>query len=405
MAFWSKEFPEDRKIKAIVFLISPFLSFLYALRRMNTRSSYVVFFLFALCFGMAFTIGTNRGSRGLDSSFYRSYFEENQNITYDDFLQSFNSYLTFKEAKKDFYFDTIAFGVSRLTDNYHVLFLVFAAIFATFQLKTLRFFTSHPNFKFSTLCLLLAFLFTYNQIFNINGVRFWTAAWIGVYAVFKIFLKEDKRYFLLVLFTPFFHGAFSVFVAFVILAYFTRKFEKTWIVLFFVSFAFSSFVVELVKNIGQFLPPFLAKLVNSYTSESMLSKGEQGTGFYWVTEMFDFIRQIYINLLIVFLIKKRHLIILKPEKNLLAFLIVWMALSNFLMPVPSLGIRYMVMSYPFIAYILLAIPKDKMCKYLIYFMPFAFFVNIYNLFVNYSTVLDPFFIVSSPFLLIYRYLL
>ena len=53
---WQKEDVLDVSMKVVAFLISPFLSFIYSLRRINTRSSFLVFFLFALMYGLCFTV-------------------------------------------------------------------------------------------------------------------------------------------------------------------------------------------------------------------------------------------------------------------------------------------------------------------------------------------------------------
>lgn len=206
MAVWQKENDLDKAIKLILFLISPFLAFVYSLRRMKTKSSYVVFFLFAVFFGMAFTINLNSG---FDSIRYVEQFEEYQHVTHLEFMNDFAGFLNFDEGKKDFYFDTVAFYTSRFTDNYHFLFMFFSIVFAFFMLKSFRFLTAEKKFNLSLASFILAYWFVNNDIFNINGVRFWTAAWIGIYAIFQIFQRNDKRYWLLVLVTPFFHGSLA----------------------------------------------------------------------------------------------------------------------------------------------------------------------------------------------------
>lgn len=48
MPTWQKENNHDIILKLVLFLISPFFAFVYSLRTMRTRSSYVVYFLFAI---------------------------------------------------------------------------------------------------------------------------------------------------------------------------------------------------------------------------------------------------------------------------------------------------------------------------------------------------------------------
>ena len=92
-------------------------------------------------------------------------------------------------------------------------------------------------------------------------------------------------------------------------------------------------------------------------------------------------------------------------KNLYLFLLVWMTFVNFTFSIPSLGYRYMYISYPIIAYIWLMNFKDVKYNNIIYFVPFVFFMHLYNLIGHYLTVLEPYFFYSSPFYLIYKYLI
>ena len=206
---WNKEIKIDKAIKAILFILNPILGVLYSFKRINTKSSYIVFFLFALVFGLSFTVESGKTAESrFDGASYREKFDRYIYYGENLYFTRLSEYLGFKEGDKDFYFDTVAFFTSQWTNNYHFIFLIFAAVFAYFALKSFRFLTVEPNFTTSLSCLILAYLFMSNQIFNINGVRFWTAAWIGVYCIFQVIKNGNKRYFWLALLTPFVHGAF-----------------------------------------------------------------------------------------------------------------------------------------------------------------------------------------------------
>ena len=114
MAGWLKERNDDKAVKLILFVISPFLSFVYSLRRINTRSSYVVFFLFAIFFGISFT---TQPHHTMDSVRYIARFNGYVFYSLNDFLNEFNLFLTFEEGSKDFYFNTVAFLVSRYSSG------------------------------------------------------------------------------------------------------------------------------------------------------------------------------------------------------------------------------------------------------------------------------------------------
>lgn len=407
MAVWLKEDNRDIADKIILFLISPFFAFLYSLQRIKTKSSYIVFFLFSVCFGLSFTVDSGKSeSMELDGAFYRETFEQYGNTTSHEFYSGLIEFLSFDEGAEDYYFDTVAFYVSRITDNYHVMFMVFAAVFAFFSLKSFKFLTSEDNFNVSLASFILAYLFLINQIFNINGVRFWTAAWVAVYAIFQILKNGNKKYFFLALITPFIHTTYWIFIGVLLLAYFFKRYERMWIVLFVISFFVSNISLEMVRGIIDSLPPFLGKMALSYTDQEYIAmRNAAGTGFWWVSELFRYLLMIYVNVTVFLFINNRSQIGSNPKtKNLFAFLLVWMTFANFTMPIPSLGARFVQLSYPLIAYIWLVNFKDIKYQLYLYLLPIVFFYNIFRQVGYYNTVLDPYFYISSPIFLILKYL-
>lgn len=408
MAVWLKEDNRDIADKMILFLISPFFAFLYSLQRIKTKSSYIVFFLFSICFGLSFTVDSGKSeSIKFDGASYRERFEAYGDVGSREYYSGLKEFLSFGEGAKDYYFDTVAFYVSRITDNYHVMFMIFAVVFSFFSLKSFKFLTSEDNFNASLVSFILVYLFMMNQIFNINGVRFWTAAWIAVYAIFQIFKNENRKYFFLALITPFIHGSYWIFIGVLLLSYFFRKYEKLWIVLFIISFFVSNISIEMTRSIIDALPPFLRRMARSYIDQEYIEmRNAVGTGFWWVSELFRYLVSIYVNVLVFLFIKNRSQIRLNPKtNNLFLFLMMWLTFTNFTMSIPSLGARFVQLSYPIIAYIWLVNFKDRKYQEVLYILPFAFLFNIYTFLGYYKTVLDPVFYISSPFYLIYKYLL
>ena len=397
--------------KLILFIISPFLAFLYSLKNMNTKSSFVVFYAFAICFGMAFStlsyedLSTTRS--GIDAGRYRLEFERSANMSSAEFYGSLNSYFDFDGGDKDFYYISMVYLVSRFTHNYHWLFMAFAIVFAIFQLKTLKILVENENWKNGLFCIILAVFFTWNQIFNINAMRFYTAAWIAVYAIFQIFLKNKKKYFLLLIITPFFHSSFFLFTAIFVAAYFLKKLERLWIVLFIVSFFSSTVLAEIINLIADYLPDFLANTARGYTDAERLYEhiSFSGSGFWWVPMVFDSLYKIYTNLLVVMFIINRKMIKQTECKNLYLFALIFMAFINFSIPIPALGQRTIVMIYPIIAYIWLSCFGTNKYSWLIYIFPLIWAWQIMTYLGHYMTVLDLSFFVTSPFYMIFKYLI
>lgn len=405
---WQKEKDREKAIKLVLFLISPFFAFIYSLFSIKTKSSFIVFFLFAVFFGMSFTVSNYREEGSIDGISYRIDFENDCKIqTLNNYLYELKDYFSFKGTQKDFYTNTISFIVSRFTNNYHYLFMVYAIIFILFALKSFKIFVLENNFATSLVCLSLAYLFMINDIFNINGVRFWTAAWVAVYATLKIFIHKNKKYYFLALITPFFHGAFWLFIIILLIGSLFSKYEKLWVILFIFSFFISNISSQIVSSNIEIMPPFLVKLATPYLeSEYVSALSQKGSGFYWVNNIFSFLQSNYIFLLVFLFIKESKLIkSYNSTKNIYMFLLVLITISNFLMPIPSVGKRFVMLTYPLIAYIGLVIFKDFKYYKVFYLMPFVFsYYFVSRLYYYYFTVLEPIFYVSSPFYLIYRYL-
>ena len=101
MATWLKESNHDKANKVILFLISPFLAFVYSLKRIKTKSSYVVFFLFSIFFGMAFSVQSGkRGDVTIDGAAYRERFDIYKLVSHREFTENFKDFLTFSEERK-----------------------------------------------------------------------------------------------------------------------------------------------------------------------------------------------------------------------------------------------------------------------------------------------------------------
>ncbi len=412
MATWPKENKSDIAIKFVLFWLSPFFAAIYSLKTLNRWSSYVVFFLFAVFFGMAFTVPAGKSTDfKIDGAFYRQDFEHYRKMSQTEFNYLLDMYMTFQgrslAASKDFLYDYISFYISRITDNYHVMFMVFAMIFAWFSLRSFRFFTKEINFKIGIVVLLLTFFFMFNQIFNINGLRFWTAAWMGVYSVFQLFVNQNKRYLLLLAFIPVLHVSYLFFILIVLIAWLFKRFEKIWIVLFFVSFLFAGVSVELLNSNLDLLPSIIRNKAAGYASAEYIEQRNAGSGFYWVTQLSEFMTRLYIGIMLYLFIKNRQLITENLKtKRIYLFLLVYMTMVNFVMPIPSLGNRFIVLAYPIMAYIWLVNFKNVKYRWFLYLIPFVFWFQIYRVcFILYPQVTDWSFYVSSPFILVYKYLI
>ena len=394
---WQLESNHKLAVKIIMFLLSPVLGLVYSFGSLRTKSTYWIIFLFCLCFGFSFTVSNQRTEGSIDGITYRVEFEEMANESYGSFKEDFSEYLTFDTGDQDFYFKSLAFGISRFSSNYHVFFFFVALIFAFFQLRTARFFTLHDNYRDSLFCFILFGLFIWNQVFNINGLRFWTAAWIAVYSCFQLLVSKNKAYLFLALLTPFVHGSYFLYLIVLVIYYLFGKFEKPWTVLLLCSFIVSTVAVEITRDVAVFLPDIFSKKIDFYTDSSYITETRSGSGFWFIDKFFQTLSFIYINIMtLILLFKNKQCPKSDQNRPLLRFLVIWMCFSNIFMPVPSVGGRFIQLSYPIIAYLWLSYFSNKRYSTFIYLLPFIWLMNIYYMIGHYMYVLDLEFFVTSP---------
>lgn len=391
--------------KVVLFLISPLLSLIYSLQSLDSKSSRVVIFLFCIFFGLAFTVSDIRTDGSPDGITYRLLFQDYSNISTKEYMQSVQEFFTFSGTVKDIYADTLAYLVSRITYNYHIFFMVIAAIFSLFQLKCLQYFTSNRNYFPCVACYLLVFLFTFVSIKNINGLRFWTAYWITLYILFKLILDNKHIYVIGIALLPLVHGSYIVIWLLFSLYYLTSKYRRIWSILLVLSLLFGNLSLSLIQDNTTYIPIFLSRYVDYYASDEIVARiNAAGSGFYLLDRIFPVVVNIYLNIMLFMINRERKHIEQLETNHLLSFTIIIVSFANFVMPVPSLGKRFMILSYPLIAYLWLDLFGLYYYRRFLYLLPVVFFMSIYHLFESYVNNVDLLFYISSPIVDLIRFI-
>ena len=394
-------------IKYGLFILNPFFGLLATLGDLKSKSSYRVFFLFCLLVGIGFTVPSGKTSYYTgDGAKYRQNFERiafNPNKTFEE---TYKKYTQFDEGDKDLYSISVYYLVSGFTTNYHWMFFFFAFVFGYFMLKSFKFLTDNKEFTNSLYCFALAFIFIMsNSIANINGVRFWTAAWIAVYCVFQIIVNKNKKYFILAIITPVIHVSYFVFLAILLIAFFTKSRNNFWFVLFLISFFVSSFAQELLKAVENALPAFISRTIALYTDEDVIAQKEESRA--WFVNIFSFAKLFLLNLIVYVLYRNKTILFKGKEKvyNLFSFLLVYMTFVNFTSSVLSLGGRFLFLTLPIITYIWLFTLKDiKKYNILLLLFLFVFAFDFYGQFKLLFKATEIEFYIASPIYLIYNQL-
>lgn len=348
--------------KVLLFILNPFLSGVISLKNIRDGVSYKFLYLWFLIFGAGFCAV----NESLDSSRLVDEFFINQNISFDQYLAYLREYFTFESNIKDIYAISVNFWVSRFTDNYHWTYLIYATVFGFFYIKSLKIFLRYEKVSSNFIFYALLFMFCYsNPIFNINGMRFWTMAWIGVYVTLKIVLNKEYYHLLLLLLCPFIHGSFFIWIVLLLITFLTKRFQKVWIALFIASsFVSAVSYLNILQDYSHLLPQFLQNQVYSYTEAERALKIMAGKTSYGA-DYADFLNvlpnRFLLVLSIILVLNKKYVEVNETGFRLFSVYLPLTTMTNFLSDIPSMG-RFQVLTIPLLV-ILWAINAEKLKKY------------------------------------------
>lgn len=337
--------PVNMGLSIVSFIIAPFLSFLgFIVRAKNERNLWILFF-FYLLFGLCFTINLKSG---FDSLRYVEFFES---MNYGSFADIYFVNMINEGSIGDIYFPTVAWLASKIGgSNYHIMFLCFALVFAIFTINTLKIFYANSQTSLSWMYSLVVFiLISNNFIFNINGMRFWTAAWILLYGILTFYVIGRKIGLLWILVTPFVHSTFIIPIILLIIARFLGRYEKIWIVFLIISVPFSFLSVYLIPVISDYIPELYLGKFDFYTNQQYIIERSRGIGF---TYLENFLR-VCLMVLEVYVLYKYF----KSERRnrnwklrpLFHFTIIFVAFANFFSAIPSVG-RFITVALPLVVF-------------------------------------------------------
>ena len=327
-----------RASKAILFILNPFISAIFSLKDIRDGVSHRFLYLWFLIFGIGFCAI----SEVADSFRYVEKFMIEHNYTWSQYMMEINEYFTFESNIKDIYTLTVNFFVGRFTNNYHWTYFIYAAVFGFFYIKSLKIFLRHNNVSNNIVFYALLFMFCYsNPIYNINGVRFWTAAWIGVYVALSVFVEKDYKKLPLLILLPLVHGSSVIWVVIMAIALLLSRFQNITIGLFIASsFVSAVSYLNIMNDYSYLLPQFLQNQIWSYTESEMALKRLSGVSQYGKAYA-DFLIALpgYFQILLSYLLilNRKEINRDKRAGYVLTIMLALAAITNFLSGIPSMG--------------------------------------------------------------------
>ncbi len=239
----------------LIWLINPFVAAILLFRNFRNISNIGPYLLISFFFGLSFVIPDGTLT---DSIHYAAELKElnESQVSFSDFTKGLYS----SEGEKlDIYQPLFTWLISRFTGNYKWLFGFFALVFGCFWFKNILFLRSQLPVKLEALQLsIFVFFILINPIWQINGVRMWTAEQILFYGILLVQFRNLKYGYLFLVLPLFVH--FSMFIPLSIFLLF-KLLPRINITVLFLVYIISFFIGEL--NIDQLnmyfemLPDFL----------------------------------------------------------------------------------------------------------------------------------------------------
>lgn len=361
--------------KIILFILNPFISAIVALKNIRDGVSHRFLYLWFLVFGAALI-----PNEELDSYRYYEQFVQERTYSWERYISSIKDYFSFDTEIKDIYTLTINFLVGNFTDNYHWAFFVYSIVFGFFYIKSLKIFLEYDVDKTWVFYALL-FMFCFNNpIFNVNGVRFWTAAWIGIYVTLSVIVKKDYKKVLLMFLTPLIHGSFFIWISIFFIAVLTFRFVKIWIVLFILSsFVSAVSYLNVLDDYTKMLPVFMQNMVYSYTQADRAVRIMSGQTSYGEAYA-DFLNALpgYFAILLTYMLIAKNKVMTKDSyrTSLWGIYLALASMTNFLSSIPSVG-RFRNVVLPLLLLLWVVNYKDLKCyNKVLLLVPFIYFYSV-----------------------------
>jgi hypothetical protein len=324
-----------------LFMIWPFLAFITAIINYSQKESRKVVYIFLIYYGLTFVINS---ATYVDAAGYAMNLKVNAALPFSDFFKIVGG-LYASDTSVDIVEPFISFIVSRFTDDYRILYAVFAAIFGFFYLKSIDLlydrYHENPGWNVG---IHLAFFTIIIPITYINGFRMYAAAWIFFYGAYNVILHHDYRYLLIALASSFVHFSFLSANILLIIYFFVGNRNAIYLPIALISFVIPQLFAATFQSISLKLGGGLQSRFESYTNKEFLGIRQESfdQASWFLKSVNDLVFYYILLAIIVIQIRYGYLMKGKAERNLFSFLLLLISFVNFGRAIPSFGARFQI---------------------------------------------------------------
>lgn len=291
----------------------------------------------------------------------------------------------------DVFCSTLQYVVSRFTESGHVFFFVLAVIYGFFYSRNIWYILNRiRDQRIRWLWVMVAAFFLVCPIWNINGVRMWTALHVFVYGSMPYLLEGKKKPLVWSAASILIHHSFIFPIALLTLFYVlgrrissNKRLTTIFFAFYIATLTIKSLDLGALNAVLQaYLPDFYSDRIDGYVNEDALARNlESAAQNSWHVAFFNNLHYWINQILVVFtyIIFKRNRKILSWLLPLFSFSLLIYAFSNILACVPSGG-RYITISQMFMVATFLLTFRYWACdKVLARFMPIVMLLFAFSL--------------------------
>lgn len=322
-------------------ILWPFGALVTALSQFRKPEAKTVFWLFCIFFGFSFVIQKDIAGAA-DSARYATQLIEmhNQTVSLDNMIKAMYNPA---EGFVDIYQPLATWLVSAFTDDPKWLFALFGAVFGFFYTQNIWMLLRRVNIRVGLV--LFLFILGYaliNPIWNINGVRMYTAAQVFMYGALLYFLEQKKISGIIwIAVSIFFHFSFLFPVLVVVLYIFIPDYLFAYLIFYLLTAFINEINLITVRESLSFMPEVFKPKIEAYTNlDYALAIREAATQYAWHVQFAQLAGRIVIYTWVVWSFMTQRLWHFDTKavyKRLLAFALFIGGFANIATLVPSGG--------------------------------------------------------------------
>lgn len=248
-----------------------------------------------------------------------------------------------EDNKLDIYQTLVTFILSLFTSNPHFLFLVFAIVFGFFYSRNvfmLLDFSKTNELNWWVWIVLLMFILIC-PIWEINGVRMWTALHIFIYGLFSYLLQNNYKKLIWCFLAVFVHFSFVIPLSVLLIIIFIPKNNFSILfIIYFVALTFKELNIQALNDYLQgILPTQLSKKASDYMNEdTIMMVSERNSALSQYLHVVSMSSRYFSNIVILFFwLNLKSFFQIELQRKLLAYFLIFGALFEVLSVIPSMG--------------------------------------------------------------------